>query len=86
MLSGVEAIHMATVLEDCVDQLAILGRIMPATYRNRPDAESVKNKSKAEHSSTFVAQHFIPLKRTCTVIVSNRLLLFLDKNSLAAEH
>ena len=41
MLSGVEAIHVATVLEDCVDQLAILGRIMPASYEEKPDADEV---------------------------------------------
>jgi len=31
-LGGTEAIHVSTVLEDCVDQLAVLGRIMPGTY------------------------------------------------------
>ena len=41
MLSGVEAIHVATVLEDCVDQLSILGRIMPASYEEKPDADEV---------------------------------------------
>ena len=42
MLSGVEAIHVATVLEDCVDQLAILGRIMPVSYEEKPDADEVR--------------------------------------------
>ena len=41
MLSGVEAIHVATVLEDCVDQLAILGRIMPVSYEEKSDADEV---------------------------------------------
>ena len=45
MLSGVEAIHVATVLEDCVDQLAILGRIMPASYEEKPDADEVRPRS-----------------------------------------
>ena len=40
-LAGLEAIHVATVLEDCVDQLAILGRIMPASYEERGDASEV---------------------------------------------
>ena len=40
-LSGIEAIHMATVLEDCVDQLSILGRIMPVSYEERPDKQEV---------------------------------------------
>ena len=40
-LSGYNAIHMATVLEDCVDQLSVLGRIMPASFEGRPDALSV---------------------------------------------
>ena len=40
-LSGVEAIHTATVLEDCVDQLAILGRIMPSTYEGKKNANEV---------------------------------------------
>lgn len=30
-LSSLDAIHVSTVLEDCIDQLAILGRIMPDT-------------------------------------------------------
>jgi len=41
LLSGMEAIHVATVLEDCVDQLAILGRIMPSSYEERPDASDI---------------------------------------------
>ena len=41
MLKSVEAIHVATVLEDCVDQLAILGRIMPASFEERRDADEV---------------------------------------------
>ena len=32
---------MGTVLEDCTDQLAVLGRIMPVSYEERPDAEEV---------------------------------------------
>lgn len=44
MLSGTDAIHIATVLEDCVDQLAVLGRIMPASFEARSDAvEMVSN-------------------------------------------
>ena len=40
-LNAVEAVHAATVLEDCVDQLAILGRIMPVAYHGRPNATQV---------------------------------------------
>ena len=43
-LGGIEAIHVATVLEDCVDQLAVLGRIMPVSYEERKDAEEVRVK------------------------------------------
>ncbi|XP_013389492.1 IQ domain-containing protein G-like [Lingula anatina] len=39
MLTGVDAIHVSTVLEDCADQLAILGKIMPGSYENRTDAD-----------------------------------------------
>lgn len=38
MLSGVDAIHVATVLEDCVDQLSTLGRIMPVSFEYKSDA------------------------------------------------
>ncbi|CAL1542881.1 unnamed protein product [Lymnaea stagnalis] len=38
MLTGVDAIHVATVFEDCIDQLATLGRIMPTSFEFRPDA------------------------------------------------
>lgn len=41
MLSGSDAIHIATVLEDCVDQLSVLGKIMPHTFDGRPDAFSL---------------------------------------------
>ena len=41
MLRGSDAIHVATVLEDCMDQLSVLGRIMPASFEGRPDAMSV---------------------------------------------
>lgn len=45
MLSGTDAIHIATVLEDCVDQLAVLGRIMPASFEARSDAVEVSTHS-----------------------------------------
>ncbi|ELT90548.1 hypothetical protein CAPTEDRAFT_92017, partial [Capitella teleta] len=38
-LTSVEAIHSATVFEDCVDQLSILGQIMPVSYEEAKDAE-----------------------------------------------
>jgi hypothetical protein len=34
---------MATVLEDCIDQLVILGRIMPVAYHEKPSAAQVAN-------------------------------------------
>ena len=40
-LTGIEAIHIATVLEDCVDQLVILGQIMPTTFEKRVNSKSV---------------------------------------------
>lgn len=40
-LTGSDVIHMATVLEDCIDQLVILGRIMPVAYREKPTATQV---------------------------------------------
>jgi len=44
MLSGVDAIHVATVLEDCVDQLSVLGRVMPVSFQHTPHAmEIVRN-------------------------------------------
>ena len=41
MLSGVDSIHVATVLEDCVDQLNVLGRIMPVSFELKSDAMEV---------------------------------------------
>ena len=40
-LTGSDAIHVATVLEDCVDQLSVLGKIMPPSHEGRPEAYSV---------------------------------------------
>jgi len=39
-LSSLDAIHVSTVLEDCIDQLAILGRIMPDTKDSKRDGNS----------------------------------------------
>jgi len=41
MLSTLDAIHVAAVLEDFTDQLAILGRIMPQSLEGRPDAKQI---------------------------------------------
>lgn len=43
-LKTYEAICTASVLEDCADQLAILGAIMPGSYETRRDARQVKIK------------------------------------------
>jgi len=34
-LSALDAIHVSVVLEDCIDQLAILGRIMPSNHDSK---------------------------------------------------
>lgn len=41
MLSSLDTIHIAAVLEDCVDQLAILGHIMPPSLEGRQDAAQI---------------------------------------------
>lgn len=41
-LSDLDAIYVSCVLEDCVDQLAILGTIMPSNLERRANAEQVK--------------------------------------------
>ena len=41
MLSSLDAVHISAVLEDCVDQLAVLGHIMPTTLEGRPDAPQI---------------------------------------------
>ena len=41
MLQGPDAIRAATILEDCVDQLCVLGRIMPTSFDSRVDAVEV---------------------------------------------
>ena len=40
-LKTYEAICAASVLEDCADQLAVLGAIMPGSYESRKDAKQV---------------------------------------------
>ena len=44
-LSPVERELVCVVLEDCVDQLAVLGGIMPSSYAEKPSA--VDNVSRA---------------------------------------
>ena len=41
MLSSLDAVHISAVLEDCVDQLAILGHIMPPSLEGRSDARQI---------------------------------------------
>ncbi|CAH3192332.1 unnamed protein product [Porites evermanni] len=41
MLSSLDAVHISAVLEDCVDQLAILGHIMPNSLEGRPEAAQI---------------------------------------------
>ena len=41
MLSNVDTIHISAVLEDCVDQLAILGHIMPPSLQGKQEAAQI---------------------------------------------
>lgn len=41
MLSNLDSIHISAVLEDCADQIVILGHIMPSSLEGRPDASQV---------------------------------------------
>ncbi|EDO39999.1 predicted protein [Nematostella vectensis] len=41
MLSSLDAVHISAILEDCADQLAILGHIMPSTLEGRTDAPQI---------------------------------------------
>ena len=40
-LTPLDALYLGTVLEDTIDQLCILGKIMPHTFEGRPDANEV---------------------------------------------
>ncbi|XP_038049924.1 dynein regulatory complex protein 9-like [Patiria miniata] len=40
-LTDLDSVYITTVLEDTVDQLAILGKIMPQTFEGRPDANEM---------------------------------------------
>ncbi|KAL7878455.1 hypothetical protein AOLI_G00094290 [Acnodon oligacanthus] len=40
-LTGADLLRVSTVLQACADQLAVLGHIMPDTYRSRQEAEKV---------------------------------------------
>ena len=40
-LMELDSLYITTVLEDTVDQLAVLGKIMPQTYEGRADANEV---------------------------------------------
>ncbi|KXJ11117.1 dynein regulatory complex protein 9 [Exaiptasia diaphana] len=41
MLSNLDSIHISAVLEDCADQLAILGHIMPSSLEGRLDSNQI---------------------------------------------
>ena len=40
-LSEVEAVIVSTILEDFLDQLVIMGRILPASLEHRSNAEDI---------------------------------------------
>lgn len=40
-LTPLDALYLGTVLEDTIDQLCILGKIMPHTFEGRPDANEM---------------------------------------------
>ena len=40
-LSVLESTQVASVLDDCLDQLNILGSIMPKSYENRQNVQDV---------------------------------------------
>ncbi|KAK3744771.1 hypothetical protein QZH41_013308, partial [Actinostola sp. cb2023] len=48
MLSNLDAIHISAVLEDCGDQLAILGHIMPSSLEGRSDASQIVDEELGE--------------------------------------
>ncbi|XP_033117874.1 dynein regulatory complex protein 9-like [Anneissia japonica] len=41
LLTQLDALHLGTVVEDTIDQLAVLGKIMPSTLENRADAKEI---------------------------------------------
>lgn len=41
MLSSLDTIHISAVLEDCIDQLVILGHIMPPSLEGKQDAAQI---------------------------------------------
>lgn len=51
-LKTYEAICTASVLEDCADQLAVLGAIMPGSYEGRRDVRQVR--LSIQHSSHYM--------------------------------
>ena len=60
MLSNLDAIHISAVLEDCGDQLAILGHIMPSSLEGRSDASQVQSPThpfKYRHMVQYCRQH-----------------------------
>ena len=42
MFSPIEAIQLATVLSDCVDQLSNIGKLMPALSNHVPTTDEVR--------------------------------------------
>jgi len=67
MLSSLDAIHISAVLEDCVDQLAILGHIMPPTLEGKPDAAQIVDDELGQ-----ILQDQRDLESRYEVLMSNR--------------
>lgn len=71
MLSSLDALHISAVLEDCVDQLAILGHIMPSLLDGRPDAREIVDDELGQilQDQRFLESRYEAVRKTIIIFV-----------------
>ena len=70
LLTGSDSIHIATVLEDCVDQFSVLGKIMPASYDGKLDTYSVSTWTHSDTINPVIQTNFPETRLTSAISAS----------------
>uniref|UniRef100_A0A8C4YJL2 IQ motif containing G n=1 Tax=Gopherus evgoodei TaxID=1825980 RepID=A0A8C4YJL2_9SAUR len=73
IFSPLEAVQICAVLEDCLDQLAILGYIMPVSYEGRTDISNVGASIFKILLFSFLANHLFSRAAKQSAVSSNNL-------------
>ena len=81
-LSEVDAVIVSTILEDFLDQLVIMGRILPASLEHRSNAEDIV---KGEIGNVISNQMFLQVISVCVEDEVDRAPITLDVHDFSSN-